>query len=139
MKDIITYFTKHVVVRYIIAGGTGASTDLVILYVLNGILKIQYLVAAILAFLLAFCVSFVLHKYWTFKSHGQETHKQAMLYMLTSLFALSLNTLFMYIFVGHFHFAVILSQIFAGALVAFSSFFISRTVVFKYKKEHNTL
>jgi putative flippase GtrA len=138
MKNIIAYLTKHVIVRFIISGGTGATTDLILLYILNTVCGIQYLLSSVLAFLLAFCVSFTLHKFWTFKSHEEETHKQVALYLCSSLFGLCLNTLFMYIFVGHFHIAVMLSQIFAGALVACSSFFISRTFVFKYKKEIHT-
>jgi len=134
MRDFVTYFTKHVLVRYIISGGTAALTDLVLLYILNTVLGVHYLVASVLAFLGAFFVSFTLHKFWTFKSHEQETHKQAIMYMGTSLFGLCLNTFLMYIFVEHFHIMVILSQVFVQALVACCTFFISRNFVFKYKK-----
>ncbi len=134
MRDFIGYFTKHVVVRYIISGGTAAVTDLVLLFILNTIFGVYYLAASVLAFLGAFCVSFTLHKYWTFKSHADETGKQALKYMLASLFGLCLNTFLMYIFVGHLHIRVILAQIFVQALVACCTFFISRNLVFKYKK-----
>ena len=139
---LITKLTKHVVVRFIIAGGTSAMVDLVALYIFNVVFGMQYLLAAILAFLVAFGFSFTLHKYWTFKSHHGETHKQAMLYFGTSLFGLFLNTILMYIFVDHV-FAVVFahdmkirvmaSQFVVGILVAFSSFFISRKFVFKHK------
>lgn len=95
----------------------------------------HYLVSAILAFIIAFGVSFTLHKYWTFKSHEQDTHKQAILYLGTSLFGLFLNTLLMYVFVDMFHIGVMVSQFFVGGIVAFSSFFISRNFVFKYDKK----
>ena len=136
MIDIVRYFTKHVAIRFIIAGGTSAMVDLILLYLLNTTLGIYYLLSAVLAFLGAFGVSFTLHKYWTFKSHAEETHKQAIMYLGTSLFALFLNTLLMYIFVDFFHIEVLISQFFVGIMVAFSSFFISRNFVFKYKKEN---
>ena len=129
----IEYFTRHVGVRYFLAGGTGGVTDLGVLYLLNKVFGFYYLLSAIIAFLVAFCVSFILHKFWTFKSHETETHKQALLYLGSSMFGLLLNTLLMYVFVSHFHQDVILSQIAVGFIVAFFSFFISRNFVFKYK------
>lgn len=138
MVDFVNYFTKHVVVRFIISGGTSAVVDLSFLYLFNKVIGIHYLTAAILAFLIAFCVSFTLHKFWTFKSHGEETHKQVVIYLGTSLFGLFLNTLLMYIFVDILNIGVMVSQFFVGGMVAFSSFFISRNFVFKYKPElHN--
>jgi putative flippase GtrA len=134
MRNFISYFTKHVVVRYIISGGTAALTDLVLLYVFNTLLHIHYLSASVAAFILAFFVSFTLHKFWTFKSHESAIPTQMVMYLGTSLLGLSLNTLLMYIFVGHFHLIVLFSQILAGALVACCTFFISRKFVFKYKK-----
>ena len=139
MIDLVKYFTKHVAVRFIISGGTSAMVDLILLYLLNSRLGLHYLLAAILAFLGAFGVSFTLHKYWTFKSHQEETHKQAVMYFGTSLFALFLNTVLMYIFVDIFNIGVIISQIFVGIMVAFSSFFISRNFVFKYTNNTNKI
>jgi putative flippase GtrA len=124
---------RYVVLRYLISGGTAGVTDLVILYLLNSFFGMHYLLSAILAFILAFCVSFTAHKFWTFKSHEESTHYQVVLYMGTSLFGLFLNTLLMYIFVDHFHLKVILSQIIVGFMVASVTFFISRNIVFKYQ------
>ncbi len=130
----IEIINEHVVVRYIISGGTAAATDLTILYILHSLIGIHYLISAILAYLVAFWVSFLLHKFWTFSSHEERTHKQVVMYFGTSSFALALNTLLMYIFVDHIHLPVMLAQFIVGAMVAFCSFFISRNFVFKYKK-----
>lgn len=127
--------SKHVALRFIIAGGTSAVFDLFVLYILNSVLGLNYLLSAVLAFIAAFGVSFTLHKFWTFKSHQEETHKQAIMYFGTSLFSLFLNTLLMYVFVDHFHLLVLISQFFVGIIVAFCSFFISRNFVFKYKNK----
>jgi len=133
---MIHILNKHVLFRYIVAGGTSATIDLILLYILNSIWGIQYLISAILAFIVAFFVSFTLHKLWTFKTDEMyKTHHQVGLYLITSLFGLSFNTLLMYIFVGFFHLPVILSQIFAGGMVACCSFFLSRKFVFKWKEK----
>ncbi|KND49446.1 MAG: hypothetical protein AB198_00660 [Parcubacteria bacterium C7867-003] len=129
--------SKHVGLRYFISGGTAGVTDIAVLYILNTILDIYYLVSAIIAFIIAFFVSFLLHKFWTFKSHEESTHRQMAIYLLSSLFGLFLNTVLMYIFVDYIHLQVILSQIIVGLLVACVSFFISRNFVFKYNPDHN--
>jgi putative flippase GtrA len=131
MQDLINYFLKHTWVRFIIAGGTSAFVDLTLLFVLSEVFKVYYLLSAILAFIGAFGVSFTLHKYWTFKSHQEETHKQAFLYLFTQFFGLLLNTALMYIFVDLLKIYVMLAQFIAGILVAFCSYFIARNLVFK--------
>lgn len=133
MKWGFEILSRHVVLRYLVSGGMAGVTDLAALYFLNTILGLYYLLAAILAFLTAFAVSFTMHKFWTFESHEEETHKQVILYLGTSLFGLSLNTLLMYLFVDFIHLKVLLSQIIVGFLVASVTFFISRSIVFKYK------
>jgi len=135
---MIRRFTKHLLVRYVISGGVSALVDLSLLYLFN--LYTHYLIAAAFAFSVAFFVSFTLQKFWTFKDHSTDgIHKQTVIYLGTSLFGLSLNTLLMYIFVDYIHVGVISSQVFAGGLVACCTFFISRDFVFKYKKEENLL
>ncbi len=134
MINYVRFFTKYVAVRFVVSGGTSAAVDLILLYVLNSIFGIHYLPASVLAFLGAFGVSFTLHKFWTFQSHDEQTDKQVVLYFGTSLFGLFLNTVLMYVFVDFFHVQVLISQFFVGAMVACSSFFISRNIVFKYKK-----
>ncbi len=131
MQDLVNYFTKHIWIRFIIAGGTSAFIDLTLLFVLHELLGLYYLSSAILAFIGAFGVSFTLHKYWTFKSHQEDTHKQVLMYLLTQFFGLLLNTALMYVFVDMIRVPVMLSQVFAGALVAFCSFFIAQNLVFR--------
>ena len=125
---------KNVAFRYIISGGTSAFVDLSLLYMFNSVLGIHYLVSSVFAFCVAFFVSFILQKFWTFKNHStDDIHKQIFTYLGTSLFSLGLNTLLMYVFVDYFGIMVLLSQIFAGIIVACFTFFISRRV-FKYKE-----
>ncbi len=131
---MIRKLNEHVVFRYIISGGTSATVDLVALYILNSVLYIHYLLSATIAFSIAFFVSFTLHKFWTFRNHSMEnTHRQVFMYLGTSLFGLSLNTFFMYLFVDKLHVLVLLAQVFAGIIVASGTFFLSRNFVFKYK------
>lgn len=135
MLEYITMIEKlsqHVLVRYVISGGTAAVVDLSALYIFNNIFDIHYILAAIMAYLVAFFVSFTLQKFWTFRSHSTENiHSQAIFYLGVSLFGLTINTMLMYLFVDFFHVSVLLSQIFVGLIVACCTFPLSRYLVFK--------
>lgn len=123
-------YTK--IVRYLISGGTAAMTDLFFLYLFTAVMDIWYLFSAILAFLLAFGVSFCLQKFWTFNDHTVHGWKsQAALYFLITSINLGINTLLMYLFVDIFHIHYFLSQIFAGAIVASQSYFVYQKFVFR--------
>jgi putative flippase GtrA len=129
---MIRRLSQHLVFRYLLAGGTSAFVDLAILYVLNSIWGVYYLLAATLAFCVAFFVSFGLHKFWTFRDHSRtRTHVQAAMYLGTSLFGLGLNTFLMYLFVDHAGLPVMVAQVIVGGLVACCTFFLSRHIVFK--------
>ncbi len=127
---LLEILSKYTALRFVISGGTAGFVDLVFLYIFNSFFNINYLLSAIVAFIIAFFVSFTLHKFWTFRSYGGRSSKQVIMYLGTSLFGLIFNTVLMYVFVGILNIQVILSQIFAGSIVAFSSFFISRNFVF---------
>ncbi len=128
-------FTKHILIRYIISGGTSAVVNLTTLSVLYYILGIYYLIASVFSFAVAFFVSLTLHKFWTFQDYSRvDMHLQIGKYLMSSVFGLSINTLLLYIFVDHFHFYVFLGQIFAGAITASITFFISRDIIFKKGK-----
>ena len=119
-------------IKYIISGGTAAVVDLSFLALFVDVFKINYLISAIFAFLIAFSVSFLLQKFWTFQDKGMDdVHKQASIYFIVSATNLGINTLLMYLFVDHFHIHYFLSQILASGLLAISSYFIYSRFIFK--------
>lgn len=119
-------------IKYIISGGTAAVVDLSFLALFVDVFKINYLISAIFAFLIAFSVSFLLQKFWTFQDKGMEgVHRQASIYFIVSATNLGINTLLMYLFVDHFHVHYFLSQILASGLLAISSYFIYSRFIFK--------
>ncbi|OHA20349.1 MAG: hypothetical protein A2849_01065 [Candidatus Taylorbacteria bacterium RIFCSPHIGHO2_01_FULL_51_15] len=113
--------------RYLASGGTAAAVDLLALYIGTDLLHIHYLISAALAFIVAFFVSFMLQKFWTFQDHSIERVRlQMTLYFLVAGGNLALNTLLMYFFVEKLHLWYLLAQVVASGLIAFESFFISR-------------
>ena len=53
----VTMFFKHHIVRYIFSGGTGAVTNLALLYFLTEVVGFYYIISGIIAFCGAVVVS----------------------------------------------------------------------------------
>jgi putative flippase GtrA len=128
---MIKKFTQHLLVRYIISGGTSAFVNLAIFSFLFYFLHIFYILSNLIAFLSAFGVSLVLQKFWTFRDHSTDNiHIQGLLYMISSLFGLGVNTFVLYICVHFFHIVPIFGVIIAGISTALCTFPISRKYIF---------
>lgn len=124
------------IIKYLIAGGTATSVDLVLLYILTDILGVWYLISASLAFAIAFFVSFFLQKFWTFRDEDKEVmYKQMGVYLAVALTNLVLNATLMYVFVDGFKIWYMLAQIIASGLIACESYFIYQLLIFNKKNK----
>lgn len=120
------------IIRYLISGGTATAVDLGFLYVFTSLFHINYLLSSVLAFLLAFGVSFFLQKFWTFADRATDRMKsQLVIYFIITSINLGINTLLMYFFVDFFHIQYILAQIITAGLVACESYFVFQIFVFR--------
>ncbi|MFH0955625.1 MAG: GtrA family protein [Candidatus Falkowbacteria bacterium] len=119
------------VIKYLIAGGTAAFTDLSLLYILTDILGIWYLISACLAFAVAFFVSFFLQKFWTFRDADKEImYKQMGVYLAVALANLALNGALMYVFVDGFKIWYMLAQFIISGLIATESYLVYKIFIF---------
>lgn len=130
LHDIL--FKKRKLIVYIISGGTAAVVELGSLYIFKGILGMPLLLAVSLAFILAFCVSFTLQKFWTFEDHSvDQVHTQAAKYFAITGFNFFLNLFLMYVLVEILHVWYMLAKFLVSGGIAFFSFFVYRMFVFK--------
>ena len=137
MLDILIrlIYKKRQYVKFIIAGGTAAFTDLTLLYIFTDILGWWYLISAAIAFIIAFFVSFFLQKFWTFRDNNRERiYKQMGQYFLVGTVNLTINTLGMYILVDKLNIMYLFAQMIMMVLIAIGSFLIYRFVIFKKHK-----
>ena len=120
-----------IIVRYLISGGISFGTNIVILYLLTEYLGLYYLASVVLAFLVAFVVSFFMMKRWTFQDTSKEgVHQQMSIYLSVAVFNMLLNTALVYLFVEYIGVWYIFSQFIASLLIAVSSFFIYKYLIF---------
>ena len=115
-------------VRYIIVGGTGFLTAVVVLAFLVEVLHLWYLTASLMTFVLATFVSFMLQKKLTFQNEaaGAAAGRQmAYFYSLAAINA-GVNSLLLYTFVDGLQLFYLLGQFFSSATIAVYSFFFYR-------------
>ncbi len=136
---MIKYFTRHLIVRYLISGGTSASVNLSLFALFFYIFQINYIISNVIAFCAAFFISLTLQKFWTFKDNSTDRiHIQGVLYLFSSLFGLGVNTLVLYICVDFFGILPIIGVIIAGISTALCTFPISRKFIFNQRTEIET-
>lgn len=124
-------FYNNKVLRFIIAGSLGAITDLTILYILTDIWGVWYVFSTIVAFSMAFIVSFILQKFWTFKNYSKSAiRKQVPIYFVTALINVVVNTYLVFFLVHYQHVHYLLAQVITSCFIAVSSFVIYNKIIF---------
>jgi len=121
------------ILRFLIAGGIAFTVNIAVLYLFTDILGIYYLISTVWAFVISLGVSFLLQKFWTFQDGSRDKlHIQLPLYLGMQVMNLILNTALMYVFVEYLYLWYLFSQVIIASGIAFSSFFINKTYIFKY-------
>ncbi len=139
------YYKYLRVIKFLIAGGTAASVNLVILYLLTEFAHFWYLISSAFAFIISFFVSFYLQKFWTFADNSREKIiKQMTSYLIVALLNLFLNLLLMLFFVEIVGLWYMLAQLISEALIATESYLVYNVLIFsrvrrKYKKQDDRL
>src|SRR3989344_175061 len=124
------------IIRYIISGGSGAVVNLSTLFVLVHFFQVWYLLSVIIAFVVAFFVSFSMQKFFTFNDDSLEKiKKQSIFYLGIQIFNLGVNALLMYISVDILNIHYLISQFFVLGFIAVYSFFIFKHFIFNRLKK----
>lgn len=123
---------KHTqVARFIICGGMAFSANIALLFLFTNEFGFWYLTSSVIAFTGALFVSFLMQKYWTFRSseHGAVV-TEAWMTIILALINLILNTVLMYIFVELVHVYYLLAQVLAAGIIAIETYFVYKNIIF---------
>jgi len=127
----LNIFKKNILARYLVAGFTGAGTNIGLLYVFTDIAGIWYLYSSAMSFVVAVVVSFMLQKFWTFADQNVEkVHHQFARFLGVALFGIIINTACMFFLVDVIGLWYILAQIITGALIAIINFLMYKFLIF---------
>lgn len=108
-------------IKYIISGLTATITDLSLLYIFAEYIFSEkyYLESAVLAFFIAFLVSFSMQKFWTFGDASMSgVRGQITTYFFIGVMNLLLNSVLVYTFVEYFGIWYLFAQIISGAIIS---------------------
>ncbi len=119
-------------IRFLIAGGIAASSNLAIFFALTEFGDIYYLYASVTAYVLSVAVSFTLQKFWTFQDMPvHDVHTQFVRYGIVISVNLVLNTLLVYILVDSLGVWHVLAQGIATVVIAVAGYFGYQKFVFR--------
>ena len=129
-KDLAKHFKKTIL--FVVAGGMGAFTNLIIYIVLLQLLGMWYLYASIISFVLASFAGFCFQKYITFRdSSGNNIKKQILFYFVFALLNLLLNVIILSFFVEVLMVDTILAKVLTLGIIAIWSYFVYQKYIFK--------
>jgi len=120
------------IIKFAIAGTVAAIADLGLLYFLTDFAGFWYIYSAALSCLLAFFISFILQKFWTFRDNSRSRFPQQFFsYFLLNVISIFLNLFFLFILVEKAGFYYVLAQIFSGGVLALFRFLVNNFIIFK--------
>lgn len=107
------------------------SANIALLFLFTNEFGFWYLISSVIAFTGALFVSFLMQKYWTFRSseHGAVV-TEAWMTIILALINLILNTVLMYIFVELVHVYYLLAQVLAAGIIAIETYFVYKNIIF---------
>ncbi len=119
-------------IKFMIAGIGAGTIHLVVLYLLVEWAHLYYLVSTTLALVLAWSVSFVFQKYWTFRDVSEKgLAQQTVLYFLMQGGGLVVNTFLMYLLVEWAQVWYLVAQIVTSLAIALVTFIINKRYIFQ--------
>ena len=119
-------------VRYLFAGGLGASLNFLIYFILLSVFNFWYLIASIISFSLSTIASFYFQKYLTFRNLSKDNiKKQVFMFFIFAIINLLINVILMVFFVEILTVNKILAKVFTLGIIAIWSFFVYQRIIFK--------
>lgn len=123
------------IIRFVFVGGTSTLLDMGILYILNGRMGVNHLIAATIAFILATFYNYAMSMKFVFKSkyEGAERRKEMVIFYALSTIGLIITVIGLAIMVDWLGFPVMISKIFVGVFVMIFNF-VSRKIFLEDKE-----
>lgn len=122
------------IIRYGIVGLIGTMLHIAVLVLLVEKYRLSSLWASSLGFLVVLIVSFILNRYWTFRSCGAVS-VEFVKYSVTCVFGFVLNFSIMFFFVDVLHWYYVIGQMMVILVIPASNFLLSRYWCFRIRNK----
>lgn len=130
VKNVSQKLYRHSFVRYVAIGGTTFALDFFFLILLHGILDINIIVAATVAYWTSIVFNFLANRFWTFEATETHIAKHAAAYGML----LAMNYLFTVGFIGaatHFGMHYTIAKIISVAIQMTWTYIAYKKMIFK--------
>ena len=129
---ILYIFPPMTLVKFLVAGVSVVLVNIFFLYLFTSIFGLWYLLSSAIAFTISTCMSFVVHKWWTFMDASTDAIKrQVSMHLSLATADILANILLMYVLTDLFGIWYILSQIISSGLIAAGNFLVYRFHIFR--------
>lgn len=128
-------FTKETI-SYLIFGVLTTVVDTITFYLCNNILKVEYIISTVIAWILAVFFAYFTNKIWVFKSKSNDIYmilKEILSFFFARLVSLIFTLLWMIVTVELLKLNEFISKILANFFVVIMNYFFSKLVIFKNK------
>jgi putative flippase GtrA len=126
--------------RFIIVGGVGIITNLIVFYIVADLLKLDSNLGSILAFCVAVTQNYILNQLWSFQKDVDKglNFKNYFQYVVLNLFGLLINLIVLNLFLLIFNPTLKLFGQFFGIVISFLLNYIgSKLFIFKKKRDNS--
>lgn len=120
--------------KYIISGLLSASLEYSLLLILTEIAGLWYILSNTIAYLGGFWLSFLLNRFWSFKSKDNFL-RQLLLYVVLFVINLGLTNLVLYILTSIVGITYTISKVFVMGMVVLWNFIILKKIIYREHKE----
>ncbi len=128
---LISIIESNKIVRFIIAGGSVALSQILFLYILTEFFDLWYLLSSTFSFVYAVIASFILQKYWAFRDKSKEgIVSQFIKFIIVGFIGIFINTVSMYFWVDIVGIWYVVSQFITGFIIAVINFLIYKFFIF---------
>ncbi len=118
------------IIKYIISGGLGFLSNILIFSILINFTNIWYIYSSIISFILSTLIGFNLHKRFTYTDKSKTKHETVIIYYILNVFNILMNTVLIYIFTEYLGIFKIISLILSSILISIYSFIIYKKYIF---------
>ena len=134
------FFERHKsIIKYGFSGGLATAVSLISLYLFHDWLNWGIISAATISFLLAFFVSFILQKFWTFRDKRQDRIAgQLAGYLANGVIGLYLNAFLMHLLVVRVGVWYLGAQVLVSLAIAVQNFLVYKFIIFR-KRSHEII
>jgi putative flippase GtrA len=119
--------------KYCMVGGLNTLVNWALFYVFES-RGMNYLVANVIAYLIATIHSFIWNNFWVFKSSEASFMKAGTKFLIINLIGLSVNAMLMYFFVSISNLNEYVALVITTAIVLFFNYFGNKLWTFKSSK-----